>query len=93
MTTGKGTAARSLGQRSRQERQSLRLGLGVVAGIGLIVLAGAWSLDWGSGLGGGVQEGDPAPPFVLEDSAGRHVALADYLGRKPIVFVFYMTYG
>jgi peroxiredoxin len=37
--------------------------------------------------------GEPAPAFVLEDSEGRPVDLADDLGRRPVVLVFYMTYG
>lgn len=37
--------------------------------------------------------GRPAPPFVLPDSEGRPVVLADHLGRKAIALVFYMSYG
>ena len=48
----------------------------------------AWKLGWTA-----VAEGDLAPPFVLPAHDGREVALADYLGRKPVVLVFYMTYG
>ena len=34
-----------------------------------------------------------APAFVLRDHEGRDVALADYLGRRPVVLVFYMASG
>jgi len=51
------------------------------------VLAGAWYLDRP------VHEGEAAPRFVLQDSTGRQIFLADYLGRRPVVLVFYMTYG
>ncbi len=37
--------------------------------------------------------GRPAPPFVLPDSEGRPVVLADHLGRKAIALVFYMSYA
>ena len=89
----KGTMQRPRGQRRRQGRRSFRLGLWVIAVVGLLVLAGAWYLDSRSALGRPSREGDPAPPFVLRDSEGRQVALADYLGRKPVLLVFYMTYG
>lgn len=50
-------------------------------------------LGWKYGWGGATAEGDLAPQFVLESHDGRQVALADYLGRKPVVLLFYMTYG
>jgi len=59
----------------------------VTVALGLLVLAGAWYLDRP------VPEGEPAPRFVLQDSTGRELSLADYLGRGPVVLVFYMTYG
>ena len=62
--------------------------------VGLLVVGGASYLDWRFGLiARAAREGDPAPRFVLRDSEGRQVALADYLGRRPILLVFYMTYG
>jgi len=39
-----------------------------------------------------VREGDPAPAFTLADARGQQVDLGDYLGRKPVVLVFYMSY-
>jgi ferric-dicitrate binding protein FerR (iron transport regulator) len=45
------------------------------------------------GWSGSVGEGDTAPAFTLDDQEGRPVNLADYLGRKPVVLFFYMTYG
>lgn len=84
---------RPLGNRRRQRRVSLRLGLSMIAVVGLLVLAGAWYLDSRLAPGHPAREGDSAPPFVLQDSTGRQIALTDYLGRKPVVLVFYMTYG
>ncbi len=90
---GAGNVQRRLDQRRRRRRRSLRLGLAVTAALGLLVLAGARYLDWRSALGGPVHEGEAAPRFVLQDATGRQIFLADYLGRRPVVLVFYMTYG
>ena len=73
----------------RQRRRRRRL---ILAAVGLFVAAGVGYLGWNLGWTAAA-EGDPAPPFVLPDHQGRQVALADYLGRKPVVLVFYMTYG
>jgi peroxiredoxin Q/BCP len=35
-----------------------------------------------------LQPGDTAPAFTLQDPDGKPVALADYLGRKVIVYVY-----
>lgn len=78
----------------RRTRWSRGSGLWVAGLVVLLVVGGASYLDWRSGLiGGAAREGDPAPPFVLRDSEDRQVSLADYLGRRPILLVFYMTYG
>jgi len=75
------------GRRQRRKRRLL-----VLATLGLLVATGVGYLGWNLGWTAAA-EGDPAPPFVLPDHQGRQVALADYLGRKPVVLVFYMTYG
>jgi len=36
--------------------------------------------------------GEPAPPVTLSAAAVRPVALADYRGKKPVLFVFYRGY-
>lgn len=75
---------------ARRRRWTLRLVLAAVLAhlvAGGVVYLG-WNLGWTAVAGG-----DPAPPFVLPDHQGRQVALADYLGHKPVVLVFYMTYG
>ncbi|MBI4592982.1 MAG: redoxin domain-containing protein [Candidatus Rokubacteria bacterium] len=60
----------------------------------LLVLGGGISyLAWTYGWAPAVTVGEAAPPFLLEDSDGHPVNVADYLGRKPVVLVFYMTYG
>jgi cytochrome oxidase Cu insertion factor (SCO1/SenC/PrrC family) len=75
--------------RRRQRRKRRLL---VVAVLGLLVAAIVGYL--GRNLGWtAAAEGDQAPPFVLPDHQGRQVALADHLGRKPVLLVFYMTYG
>lgn len=74
----------------RRHRRKRRLLL--VAALGLLVAAIVGYLGWNLGWTAAA-EGDPAPPFVLPDHQGRQVALADYLRRKPVLLVFYMTYG
>ena len=32
--------------------------------------------------------GDPAPPFTLSDADGNQVSLADYAGRKVVVYFY-----
>ena len=32
--------------------------------------------------------GDPAPPFTLSDADGKQVSLADYAGRKVVVYFY-----
>lgn len=36
-----------------------------------------------------LEEGVKAPEFTLDDSYGKPVSLADYLGKKPVVLYFY----
>lgn len=64
-------------------------GVIAVALLGGMVTYLGWNLGWSGAAG----EGDVAPPFVLPSQDGRPVALADYLGRKPVALLFYMTYG
>ena len=63
-----------------------------VVWVGLVVFAGVLYLGWRYGWRG-ERLADPAPAFVLQDHQGRSVALAEYLGRQPIVLIFYMGYG
>ena len=65
----------------------------VIVGSTLAVAASIAYLGSHSGWSSATAVGRPAPPFVLPDHEGRQVALADYLGRRPIVLVFYMTSG
>ena len=86
-----GYRAKIRGEMKRRQRRKRRL---LVPAAMLALLAAAvvgylgWTLGWTAAA-----EGDPAPSFVLPDQQGRPVSLADYLGRKPVVLVFYMTYG
>jgi cytochrome oxidase Cu insertion factor (SCO1/SenC/PrrC family) len=75
-----------------RRRQRRKWRLLVVAVLGLLVAAIVGYLGWNLGWTAAA-EGDQAPTFVLPDHQGRQVALADYLGRKPVLLVFYMTYG
>ena len=84
---GKKTAGpRGAGRRRRGRRRW------ALAALGLLLVTGVTYLGWNYGWGGAASVGDPAPPFVLQDQQGGQVALADSLGRKPIVLVFYMTH-
>ena len=78
--------------RGDMKRRRRKRGLLVSAVLALLVVAVigylGWTLGWTAAA-----EGDPAPSFSLPDQQGRQVSLADYLGRKPVVLVFYMTYG
>jgi hypothetical protein len=66
----------------------------IAGGAFAAVLAGlAASLALNYGWSDAAREGDTAPAFALDDHGGRRVSLADYLGKKPVVLVFYMTYG
>jgi len=65
----------------------------VILGTTLAVAAAIVYLGSHYGWSNTTATGRPAPPFVLSDHEGHQVALADYLGRKPIVLVFYMSSG
>nr|WP_026286146.1 redoxin domain-containing protein [Salsuginibacillus kocurii] len=45
----------------------------------------------GSGAGGALEEGDPAPDFTLETLTGETVSLSDYEGR-PVFLNFWATW-
>jgi cytochrome oxidase Cu insertion factor (SCO1/SenC/PrrC family) len=34
--------------------------------------------------------GEPAPEFVLTDTAGKEVKLSDYKGKKSVILAFYV---
>ena len=73
--------------RGRARRRAWVLTAVLVLGGGIGYLA--WTYGWGGVAG----IGERAPGFVLGDGEGRTVRLDDYLGRQPVVLVFYMTYG
>ena len=57
----------------------------VVSGVGW------WSWEQYSGQRQSrVVEGSRAPAFTLPSSTGSPVALGSYLGRQPVVLIFYM---
>ena len=60
------------------------LAIGVVVGI----------LDYGPRLFPGVPiaQGEKAPVFTLENSAGARVSVADYFGRKAVLLIFIPGY-
>jgi len=74
-----------LRRRARRWLWALSVVLVMSAGVGYLARNYGWE-----GVAG---VGDRAPGFVVEDSEGRAVDLSDYIGRKPVVLAFYMTYG
>ena len=78
-------------QRRRRRHRIQRL---LVVAVTAAAIAGAVGyLGRNYGWSNATAVSRPAPRFVLPDDEGHPVALADYLGRKPVVLVFYMTYG
>ena len=82
-----GEAARRWRRRARKLRRRRRLL--TIAALALVIGGSVGYLAWS----GATATGRPAPPFVLPDSEGRPVGLADHLGRKAIVLIFYMSHG
>ena len=82
-------------RRRPESRRACRWRRRVIAGAVMVTLVGGLIAYLGLNYGwsGSVGEGDTAPAFTLDDHEGRRVNLADYLGRKPVVLFFYMTYG
>ena len=75
--------------RPRGARKLRRLRrLWTIGASALLIAAVVAYLGWS----GATSRGHPAPSFVLPYSEGRPVALADYLGRKAVVLVFYMSF-
>ncbi|SRR6266478_1491717 len=76
------------GWRRRVRKLRRRRGLLTIGALALVIGGGVGYLAWS----GATATGRPAPSFILPDSEGRPVALANYLGRKPIVLIFYMSH-
>lgn len=71
--------------REKHKRQSpKRWTVGLVLGL-LVTVAGAGFWWWTS------RPGEVAPAFALPASTGQTVRLEDYLGKQPVVLVFYMA--
>ena len=79
------SSRRRLRRRARRWAWAFAVLLVLGGGIGYL----AWTYGWGGVAG----IGERAPGLVLEDGDGRPVNLGDYLGRQPVVLVFYMNYG
>ena len=77
------------GWRRRVRRLRRRRRLLTIAALALVIGGSIGYLAWS----GAPATGRPAPPFVLPDSEGRPVALANHLGRRAIVLIFYMSNG
>jgi peroxiredoxin len=56
--------------------------------IGSRITAGASEID-ASGVAPGLEVGDTAPDFTLNDAAGRPVTLSNLLQQGPVVLIFY----
>ena len=84
------TRTRSRGHQRRWYQRRWLLSI-----IVMLVVSGAGWWSWEQQGQGGQKksraaEGARAPAFTLPSSTGRAVALAPYLGRQPVVLVFYM---
>ena len=79
--------------RGHQRRWYLRRWLLSIIVVLVVSGAGWWSWER-HGQGGQrpihAAEGSRAPAFTLPSHTGSAVALASYLGRQPVVLVFYM---
>ena len=89
--SGRGKAAWMGRQQARRRRWIRRLLVIAATAVAIAGAVGYLGRNYGWSIATAV--GRPAPRFVLPDHEGRPVALADYLGRKPVILVFYMTYG
>ncbi|MBI3016055.1 MAG: redoxin domain-containing protein [Candidatus Tectomicrobia bacterium] len=67
--------------------------LGLVAvGIGVVLYQSGWLSGSGSGgVAEGAAVGAKAPDFQLPDLSGKRYALADYIGKKPVLVEFIWT--
>ena len=89
--SGRGKVAWMSRRQARRRRRTQRF---LVIAVIAVAMAGAVGyLGRNYGWSTATAVGRPAPLFILPDDKGRPVALADYLGRQPVVLVFYMTYG
>ena len=66
----------------------------VLAAAALVIAAVVGILDYAPRLfrQAPVAPGDKAPTFVLESSGGERVNIADYLGREPVLLIFFPGY-
>jgi len=67
--------------------------------VGMVILLGVGMLLWSPWSRQGTvpphtimaaEQSAPAPPFTLPSTAGEPMELAAYLGKQPVVLVFYM---
>src|SRR5262245_17496507 len=81
------TRTRSRGHRRRWSQRRWLLSIIVV-----LVVSGVawWSWDQRGQQQSHAAAGSRAPAFTLPSHTGSAVALASYLGRQPVVLVFYM---
>ena len=65
--------------------------LRTVATSAAAVVEGGWNLATSASDGVAVElkPGDPAPLFTLEGSDGQVYRLADFIGREPVVVVWF----
>jgi hypothetical protein len=78
--------------RARGRRWPAWLALGFTS---LLLVAGAWFNFVGAQVPvtpTALAVGQPPPPFTLPDAAGRPVSLSDYVGKKPVILIFYRGY-
>ena len=73
----------------RRQRSRGRRAIRTTSVLAVLALAAGGAIYlWGPEPAADV--GQPAPPFALPDATGQTVSLAEFLGKEPVVLVFYM---
>jgi hypothetical protein len=73
-------------RRVKERRETFVILAGVT--VALILSIGLWPLYFKARIPSLTPQ---APPFALPSSTGQTIALDDFLGKRDVVLIFYMT--